>query len=71
MDGQEMTFFKTDSGTTNVVFWAGATATSGVSIDTITGVTLSGLDIDAQGDSVTFVADYTSQIYRVKASFVH
>ena len=71
MDGQEMTFFKTDSGTTDVVFWAGATATSGVSIDTTTGVTLSGLDIDAQGDSVTFVADYTSQIYRVKASFVH
>ena len=65
MDGQPMTFYKSDSGTTNIVFWAGGTATSGVSIDTTSGVTLSGYDLDAEGDQVTLIADYTNQIYRL------
>ena len=70
MDGQEMTFIKSDTGTTNVVYWAGATSTSGVSIHTKTGVTASGIDIDAQGDTVTFIADYANQIYRIKSTYI-
>ena len=66
-----MTFIKTDSGTTNIVFWAGATSTSGVSIETVTGVTASSFDVDAPGDSLTFLPSYSNQIYYIISDRIH
>ena len=67
MDGQAMTFIKTDTGTTPVVLWAGATSSSGVSIFDASGVTNDEFDIDAQGNNITIVPDFTNQIYWVEA----
>jgi len=68
MDGQLMTFIKTDTATTGVVLWAGATATSGVSIENATGVTNDALIMDAQGDTITLIPSYTEQIYFIQGS---
>ena len=67
MDGQPMTFVKICSGITQLVLYAGATATSGVSIFDASGVTSDEFDIDSQGNSITIVPDYTAQIYWVTA----
>lgn len=72
MDGQPMTFIVTlpkgTAGTTNMVLWAGATATSGVSIENSTGVTNDALDADAEGDSITLIPSFTRQIYFYQGS---
>ncbi|HEC61835.1 MAG TPA: hypothetical protein ENI27_06220 [bacterium] len=72
MDGQPMTFIvaapKATAGTTNMTLWAGATATSGVSIENATGVTNDALDADAEGDSITLMPSYDKQIYYYQGS---
>jgi len=72
MDGKPMTFIitlpKGTAGTTNMVLWAGATATSGVSIENSTGVTNDALDADAEGDSITLIPSYSKQIYFYQGS---
>ncbi len=52
--------------------WAGATATSGVSIQFDGGVTNSDASIlaNAPGDSVTLMPSYADQIYYIKAAVV-
>ncbi len=72
MDGQPMTFIfatpKSSAGTTNVVFWAGANSTSGVSIENATGVTNDAIDVDAEGDSITLMPSYDKQIYYIQGT---
>ncbi len=66
MDGQPMTFVVSNkSGTSLIVLWAGATATSGVSIESATGITNSVTLPNATGDSIELTPSYANQIYYV------
>lgn len=55
-DGAKVTIFKSDSGATDVFAWA-----SGLPIGSASGTTDNKV-MDAQGDAITFVADYNSAV---------